>query len=77
MFNRASGEAGCDLHGVCRGEESTCQGSWRLHISTKARESDAEIALVVVLAEGFIDGWGYLGAGLQNLNAGLLVDHCG
>jgi sugar phosphate permease len=28
-------------------------------------------------ATGFIDGWGYLGAGLQGIGTGLLVDHRG
>jgi len=28
-------------------------------------------------ATGFIDGWGYLGAGLQGVGTGLLVDHWG
>ena len=28
-------------------------------------------------ATGFIDGWGYLGAGLQSVGTGLLVDHWG
>jgi sugar phosphate permease len=28
-------------------------------------------------ATGFIDGWGYLGAGLQGFGAGLLVDRWG
>jgi sugar phosphate permease len=29
------------------------------------------------VATGFIDGWGYLGAGLQGVGTGLLVDRWG
>jgi sugar phosphate permease len=48
-----------------------------LHILTTAAPMDFRTRKAAASATGFIDGWGYLDAGLQGVGTGLQVDRWG